>query len=314
MPQSTPGWTDSELELIKIQFLETASLKTKDGEVPDAWSYGRELTENSDLLRTAAMSLVDEGLLNREGSVGGGIGGVWPTDRGHALIQTRRERRPNRKLRMAACRDALLDYIYVTRSNADLDGFLGDVRGHFEGDPFTADEAEDAATDLQDKGYITSKSTLQNSFMAIEITTTGKTVVEDHNSSARSFESGESKTRASQTTVHIEGGTFSGQFTVGDHNQITQNTGAVDSGLVELIKAVVEAASGTGAEERVAKLIAQLQLEVDEETPEPTIMTTTLDRLQETASKAGSGALVLAVDRLIGYISEHGIPQMLGMG
>lgn len=103
------------------------------------------------------------------------------------------------------------------------------------------------------------------------------------------------------TTYNFGGSNISGQVSIGDHNQLSQDNNASPSELTQLITAVLDAAKEAGQQDRVGKLITQLQIEADEDEPEPTIMSTTLDRLENVAKVSGSAALVAATKQLITF-------------
>ena len=61
--------------------------------------------------------------------------------------------------------------------------------------------------------------------------------------------------------------------------------------LTELIAAVLEAVQGTAEEQRVGKIMAQLELEADEDKPDGTVIGKVLDRAKEVADDTISDAL-----------------------
>jgi hypothetical protein len=67
------GWTDSKLKLTKIQLLDLVHQATRDGEIPPLYSYGRDLADDWDMVRTAADTLAAEGLVNGNASLGGSL-------------------------------------------------------------------------------------------------------------------------------------------------------------------------------------------------------------------------------------------------
>jgi hypothetical protein len=77
---------------------------------------------------------------------------------------------------------------------------------------------------------------------------------------------------------------------------------------------VIEAANDTEVEDRINKLMAQLELESDKEEPDETVMGTLLDRGQKVVTQATSSALIQAFTRLAQWFHEHGIAQGLGLG
>jgi hypothetical protein len=137
------GWTDSRLKLIGIQLLDLVHQKSKDGEVPPLYPYGKEL-DDFEFVLAAAHALVAAGLIKSNASASGSLS-PYLTPAGKTLVLERRERQSDPKRRAIACRDALLDWCYA--DNAEhIDEFAGDVRAHFEGDPFTRTEIRAAAS------------------------------------------------------------------------------------------------------------------------------------------------------------------------
>lgn len=293
------GWTDSLLELLKIQVLDHLAQDTKERiRVEDLASSP---TNDPELLDTALRALVSDGLLNKmDRSLGDrGVGPVRINGQGSALIQQRRERRSNRKLRAVACRDALLDWCYE-EDHPNIDDFDINVRSFFEGDPFTPEEFHSASRDLKDKGLISGTGAMGAGIIRPQITAIGKTVVETYNSSISDWEN-RSATPKPSNTFNFQGSTFSGQMSVGDSNQMNQTTGISTSELAQLVQAVLGAAEGTEQQPKVNNLIAQLQLEAAEEEPDSAIVSKTLDRLETVATQSASGALVEATRQLIDF-------------
>jgi tRNA U34 5-carboxymethylaminomethyl modifying enzyme MnmG/GidA len=141
-----------------------------------------------------------------------------------------------------------------------------------------------------------------------QITAVGKTVVESYGSSISSYET---RNQNGKPVINITGTNLSGQISIGDHNQQTQtNNGVASSDLTELMQAVLDAAKGTDVENPVNKLITQLQLEVDEEQPDPPTVEKTLDRLKAVGTT--TVAVLPAIDRLIEFV--HDKLQAIGMG
>jgi len=293
------GWTNSQLELVKIQLLDLIETRTADGRVPAVETYAGHLTQDQQLLKTAAKSLTADGLLQVQPNLGGALYATVTTS-GTTLVQRRRERRSNKRARAAACRDALLDWCYDQTSPA-LDSFADDVRAHFYGDPFTAQEFREASLDLKAKGLISGTEAWGGGVVRPEITAQGKTVVERHESSIEGHDSADRPVSGSTTTYVFTGSNISGQVSIGDNNQLSQDNNASPSELAQLIAEVLDAAKAAGQQDRVGRLVTQLQIEADEDEPEPTIMSTTLDRLENVAKASGSAALVEATKHLINF-------------
>ena len=308
LARADTGWTDSALELAKIRLLDKVQEENEKGFAPVDGQFVGIVSHDERLLKTAARALGDEGLAHTEAGLSPEIS-LQATAAGEALVQTRKERRGNRKLRPAAARDALLDWCYQVGEVANIGNFPSAVQAHFEGDPFSEDEINQASRDLEEKGFITGSGSAGGGIARPSLTAAGRSVIEDYDSSIRAYETRDQTPRGHATTINFDASTFSGQLTVGDYNQVTQNTGSVDQEFSELVKAVLDSASGTSEEDRVAKIVAQLQLEADEESPDPTTVSKALQRLQDTAAKTGSSALVLAA----GQLAEH-TAKMLGWG
>lgn len=313
MSYAGSSWTDSQLELLKIQLLDLVQDETRDGHVPEATQIAGHLTEDAELLATAAKALTTEDWVYDEPNLAGALF-LAVTPAGSALVQSRRERRANRKLRALAAREALLDWCYEQGDLANLGNFPDDVRAHVEGDPSTEDEINQASRDLKEKGLIEGVGAWGAGIIRPTVTAAGKSVVEDYDSSIRAYETQGHAPKGQTAAIHIESSTISGQLVIGNENQISQNHGAGTAELAELVVAVLQAAKDTSEEARVGKLIAQLQLEADEDTPEATFIDKTVDRLEDAAAKTTSSALTHAVTQLAQYFHDHGIPQALGMG
>jgi hypothetical protein len=295
------GWTNSPLELLKIQLLDLIEERTAEGRVPAVQAYAGHLSEDHQLLNTAVNSLTADGLVHVEPTLGGALYATVTTA-GSDLVQRRRELRSNKRARAVACRDALLDWCYEQESPA-LDSFAADARAHFYGDPFTAEEFRDASLDLKSKGLISGTEAWGAGVVRPEITTHGKDVVERHESSIVDYESAD-RSAPGTTTYNFGGSNISGQVSIGDHNQLHQDNNASPSELTQLITAVLEAAKEAGQQDRVGKLITQLQIEAEEDEPESTIMSTTLDRLENVAKASGSAVLVAATKQLITFAAQ----------
>lgn len=294
------GWTDSLLELLKIQVLDHLAQDTSKERIR-VEELASSPTDDPELLDTALRALVSEGLVNKmdRSLADWGVGPVRINGQGSALVQQRRERRSNRKLRAGACQDALLDWCYEV-DHPNIDHFDINVRSFFEGDPFTFEEFHSASRDLKDKGLISGQGAMGAGIIRPQITATGKTVVETYNSSIRDWES-RSSTPTPTTTFNFHGSTISGQMSVGDSNRMNQTTGVSTSELGQLVQAVLSAAEGTEHQPKVNNLIAQLQLEAAEEEPDSAIVSKTLDRLETVATQSASGALVEATRQLIDF-------------
>lgn len=154
----------------------------------------------------------------------------------------------------------MLDWCYDQESPA-LDSFADDARAHFYGDPFTPQEFREASLDLKAKGLISGTEAWGGGVVRPEIATPGKTVVERHESSIDVYESADQPALGTTTTFNFGGSNITGQVSIGDHNQLSQDNNATSSQLAQLITAVLDAANDTGQQDRVGKLVTQLQAE-----------------------------------------------------
>lgn len=257
MQQAGPikGWTDSKLELLKIQLVDLVHQNMSGDGGTTSRESASALSDDSDLLQAAADALIEDGLVVGYHTLGGGFPSLSITSRGGTAVVALRERRTNRRLRSVACREALLDWAYDVDRNADLSDFSDDVRAHFDSQPFTYDEVQTAAKDLDAIGLVKALKTLQG-VIGLSITMEGKTVVENYGGSISTYENrGQDPVGQRVTTVNLTGDGFSGVFSVGDQNQVTQTNGATSAELTELIQAVIEAARGTEIEGRINKLM-----------------------------------------------------------
>jgi hypothetical protein len=302
---STRGWTSSKLELIKIQLLDRVHQETKDGEIPGLYSYAGDVADDGEMVQAAAGTLVADGLVDGNASYGGSLS-PFLMPAGKTVMLERRERRSDSRKRAVACRDALLDWCYG-HSGQDIAGFADDVRAHFEGDPFTQQEIISASNDLQEKEYITI------AMFRPQITAKGKTVVESYDSSIANYENRSQPAPSGGTVINVNTGRITGQLSIGDNNRLTRKTGTRASELTELIAAVLEAAKGTPEEQRVARAMAQLELEADGDEPDPTIIGKVLERATDIAEDTVSDGLKSALKKLV-YVAYGWYLQQVGTG
>jgi hypothetical protein len=146
-----------------------------------------------------------------------------------------------------------------------------------------------------------------------QITAVGKTVVESYGSSISSYENRHQPATTSQTVIKIKTDQISGQLAIGDNNRLSQKTGTRAGELTELIAAVLEAAKGTPEEQRVARAMAQLELEADGDEPDPTIIGKVLERAKDIAEDTVSDGLKSALKKLV-YIAYGWSLQQFGTG
>jgi hypothetical protein len=193
-----------------------------------------------------------------------------------------------------------------------VEDFAKDVRAHFEGDPFSEDEIRTAATDLKAKGLVQTMDVAEVGPIRMKINVDGKTVIENFDGSIKEYENRGQMQAGNHYT--FTGNEVSGVIVAGTGNQVTQSNQTAHPELADLIRAIVDAARGTEIEDRISKLMAQLELEVDEDEPDETIVGKVLDRAEGVAAKAGVDIVVQLVMRAAKYIHDHGIAQLVGLG
>jgi hypothetical protein len=111
-------WTRGESDLQRIRFLDWVYDNTRGGTLPSGRTYMEETGIGDATLEALVAHASERGLLQVHG--GGGMGGpgassVRLTDAGVTEVLERRERRQDRRARTAACRDAVLDWMYEQR-------------------------------------------------------------------------------------------------------------------------------------------------------------------------------------------------------
>lgn len=138
----------------------------------------RDVVAAVDLLAADGVCMPGDGMVPASSSarltpVGASLASAWATAR--ASLRQRR----------AACRDALLEWLYEQPGEvSDVTAFLPDVRARFFGDPFSEAEANEALDYLGEVGLAKGISVAWGgSLLRPDVTADGKTCVERYNSS-----------------------------------------------------------------------------------------------------------------------------------
>ena len=191
--------------------------------------------------------------LGRRGLVdmAAGLGGMesldaLPTDAAHAWVEKLHATRTNRQLRRAACRDAMVDWLYSRDAVSSQvlparDEMLDDPdRGLWFARPFSEVDLDEAAAWLHRQGLVEGNTIDQaEGPVRLYLTDPGIQCAEDFASDTRSYTDKQRQSPTHGPTVNIQ--TNSGPFQVaGDHAHQVQNIGAHPDDLRLLISGITE--------------------------------------------------------------------------
>jgi hypothetical protein len=270
MNQRGWGWTPSEIRQTQlIEWLVEVSAAQPNVYVPVKPFYdslpGQAIDSGhvarGDLDALARRGLVDPAL---------GIGGIesldaMPTDAAQAQVERLHAARASRQVRRAACRDAMVDWLYsldaVSRQAMPArDEMLNDLgRGIWFGQPFCEADLDEAAAWLHRNGLALGLTVDQaDGPVRLYLTDRGVECAEDFASDTRSYMEKQRQPPTHGPTVHIQ--TNSAPFQVaGDHAQQVQNIGArpedlrlLISGITEIVRTFVPGVAGADEAEQAA--------------------------------------------------------------
>lgn len=134
------------------------------------------------------------------------------TPEGISAARFQREQARTRSVRLSACSDALLDWLYRhdgERRLTDLgDGpsgtcFISDVRANIYGIPFTPDDVSLAMKRLREHGLAKGIGTAQGVTLRLEITDLGRDVVEVHQGSVNGWRRSAATAQPGAVTFHF---------------------------------------------------------------------------------------------------------------
>jgi hypothetical protein len=232
-----------------------------------------------------------------------------PTDQAHAWVERLRATRANKQLRRAACRDAMVDWLYsrdavspqVMPARDEIPNDPG--RGTWFGQPFSEADLDEAAAWLHRNGLVGGITVGElEGPVRLHLTDSGAECAEDFASDTRSYIDKQRQPATHGPTINIQ--TNSGPFQVaGDHAHQVQNIGArpedlrlLISGITEIVRTFVPGVADADEAEQVA-LAAIGDGAVDQ---------TALERFRDWAlssMQAGvTGAVVAAVSSSITWL------------
>lgn len=162
------------------------------------------------------------------------------------LAEELRHTRADKRQRKAACRDAMMDWLYAQDATTTAESLirntmLNDPRhGLWWGEVFTARDLDDAAAWLKRNGLVDGPMIAQEEGpVRLFLTDDGVTCVEDFGGDTGAYMDAQRRGPRSGPTLHI--GTNSAPFMMaGDHAQQTQNIGASVADLRTLITSLAE--------------------------------------------------------------------------
>lgn len=108
---------------------------------------------------------------------------------GLAEIQSWTTKRNRKPFRAAACRSALLNWLYEQPESEPVEGYelLGDARGYYWGIPFSEEDIEEAREFLGDQGLLRGVNTNGPRYLRPTITPAGKNCVENYDSDVAAY-------------------------------------------------------------------------------------------------------------------------------
>ena len=264
------GWTPSEIRQTQlIEWLITESAGQASVYVPVSTYYYSlpDQAANSDHIACGDLeALRRKGLVD----VAAGLGGMealdaLPTDQAHAWVETLRATRANKQLRRAACRDAMVDWLYSRDAvspqvMAARDEMLDDPgRGTWFGQRFSEADLDEAAAWLHGQGLVEGVTVAECAGpVHLYLTDTGVKCAEGYHSATGSYMDAQLRPPGSGPTFNI--GNNSGPFQVaGDHAHQVQNLGAsadelrkLITSIAEMVRTLVPDANGIAEQEQLA--------------------------------------------------------------
>lgn len=230
----------------------------------------------------------------------------------HDLAEELRNTRADKRQRKAACRDAMVDWLYsqdatTAAGNLVRNAMLDDPRhGLWWAEPFTARDLDDAAAWLKRNGLVDGPMVEQEEGpVRLYLIDGGVTCVEDFGADTGAYMDAQRRGPKSGPTLHI--GTNSAPFMMaGDHAQQTQNIGASVADLQTLITSLAEMVRSQVP--GTAEVTAQEQAALEAITPGK-IDTSALKRFGEwvvsTVQAGASAAMVPMVSAAVTQMIEE---------
>ncbi len=314
------GWSSNDLDVKTVQFGEWLLDEQAGGLMPTAFDYQAVDSAADDGIMADIITNYDTRGLILKAEVMGGMQhmGVRLNDEGVADVRRRLARRKDKRLRGAACRDAVLDWLYMRSEGSEpssVHEMTGDPRAFFEGDAFSESELESAAAYLWERGLVDGMGVNSRADpLRPHLTTDGVDCVEQYDSSVVQWQRrGDSQVHVQsgeQITTHFHG-SVSGQVGIAGGNfQQTQHQGIDGEALSRLLNAVRDAVKELDTAEvpRILTYVDTIEAEAVSEQPDPTIVQGAFARIKELAGKTGSAVLNTAVGALVrGGLAALGI-------
>lgn len=231
-----------------------------------------------------------------------------PTGAGHRQIDQVKRLRGNNVARGAACRQAILLWLYNDgRCAAGTDEFT-QTACQFYGTPFTEDEVSDAITYLLDRGLIQGIKAWGPVLARPALTPDGIECVENHDGDVRAFLAPHQSGHA--TFNQNFNAPVTGQVAQGQTVNQTQHQGVDADALAEIFKAMLDARSDINDpddRDDVEHAIRDLHAAVDE--GDPAEVKKRVGRLQRLVNRVGSTVLITATTT-----GTNQLLQLLGLG
>lgn len=236
------------------------------------------------------------------------------TGAGHRHLDSVRRLRADNRARAAACRQALLLWLYNEgRGVAGTNAFLETGAYLFYGKPFTEQEVSDAVSYLMDRGYIDGIESWGPVVARPKLTSAGIECVEHADGDVRTFTAAQLGTFGQPSSVTYQqnfNAPVTGQVGQGETVQQTQNQGIDAEALGAIFKAMRDALSEVpDPDDRgdVEYAIQQLQAAAVEEDTEQ--VEEWSGRVRRLAGRLGHQALTAAVTT-----GTQDLLRLLGIG
>lgn len=263
------GWTPSEIrqtQLIEWVIGESAGRNVYVRVKPFYDSLPDQAMNRDHIARGDLEALKGRGLVDAAGVLGGMESlDALPTDAAYAWAERLRATRANKQLRRAACRDAMVDWLYSHDAVSPQvmpapDEMLDDSRrGIWFGQRFSEADLDEAAAWLHRNGLVGGITVGElEGPVRLHLTDSGVECVEDFVSDTRSYVDKQRQPATHGPTVNIQ--TNSAPFQLaGDHAHQVQNIGArpedlrlLISGITEIVRTFVPGVAGADEAEQAA--------------------------------------------------------------
>jgi hypothetical protein len=247
---SERGWGWTRAEIRQVHLAEWLARQSADQYISVVEFYDAlpdQSMNNWDAAHSDLKSLEERGMISLSVAMGGIRGlHVSPGQGVRDLAEELKAVRANKRMRKAACRDAMVDWLHSLDATSELempvrDAMLDDPRhGIWFGEPFTADDLDEAAAWLERQGLVKGISVAgARGPVRLYLTDAGVTCAEDFDSYAARYLDAQSRGPRSGPILNI--GTNSGPFQMaGDHAHQVQNIGASADDLRQLISSIAE--------------------------------------------------------------------------